>query len=223
MPRMARFVVPGLPHHIVQRGNHQQQVFHEADDYRLFFRLIGIYSEKYGVRVQAYCVMGNHYHLVAVPMAKTSFAKALAEVHQIYSREMHRRMETKGQLWQGRFFSCPLDDPHLYSALKYSELNPVRAHIVDSPLDYAWSSARAHVLGTPDPILTDRPDRLKLPDWTDYLGIPMDKDELDTLRKHFRTGQPLGSDRFRESVEKLSGRRLRKRRPRGKAGPKAGG
>ena len=127
MPRMARVVIPGCPHHLTQRGNRREDVFFTAADRQRYLELLAEYAEKHGLAVQAYCLMTNHVHLVVVPRAEASLGAALKPVHMRYAQHVNWTQHIGGRLWQGRFFSCPLDEEHLWAAVRYVECNPVRA------------------------------------------------------------------------------------------------
>ena len=154
MPRIARVVIPECPHHVIQRGNRRLRAFLTEEDRRLYCRLIGQEALKHGVIFWAYCLMDNHVHLVAVPRTTSSLSKAIGEAHRKYTNAINIRENWRGYLWQGRFLSYPLDEGHLYSVVRYVESNPVRAGIVQRAEEYLWSSARAHVLGTQDCLLS---------------------------------------------------------------------
>jgi putative transposase len=127
MPRIARVVAVGLPHHITQRGNYRQDVFFDTDDRRQYLLWIGEYSAKYGLSVLAYCLMQNHVHFIAIPREANSLAKTFNAAHMRYSQYFNKKLKQRGHLWQGRFYSCVLDESHLMLASRYIERNPVRA------------------------------------------------------------------------------------------------
>ena len=135
MPREARVVVPGFPHHITQRGNDRQDVFFTDDDHGFYLDTLKECSEEHGLRVIGYCLMTNHIHLIAVPVAETSLAKAVGGTHLRYARHVNRLHGRSGHLWQNRFFSCPLEERHYLAALRYVDRNPVRARMVRMPLE----------------------------------------------------------------------------------------
>jgi putative transposase len=136
MARIARAVAVEYPHHITQRGNYRQTVFKSAKDYPLYLSWLKAYAEKYFVRIWAYCLMSNHVHYIAVPMQSVSFARTFNTLHMRYSQYINKRENAAGHLWQGRFYSCALDETHLYAAVRYIENNPVRAGIVDKAEEY---------------------------------------------------------------------------------------
>lgn len=145
MPRRARVVFEGVVHHITQRGNYRQNVFEDDSDKRKYVEFIREYSEKYGMKIYAYCLMSNHVHFIAAPVKEDSLAMTFKYANMRYSSYFNRKNMRSGHLWQGRFYSCPLQFEHALEALKYVERNPVRARMVELPWEYEWSSAREHV------------------------------------------------------------------------------
>jgi putative transposase len=145
MGRRKREVQPGVAMHVWQRGNHQETVFHSEMDHRIFLRLLREHCEIYGVRIFAYCLMTNHYHLVVAGDRVNSVSLAIGQTNREYSYIRHRMMGTSGQLWEGRFGSSLLDEAHFWTAFCYVERNPMSAGMVEKPWDWAWSSARSHV------------------------------------------------------------------------------
>lgn len=156
------------------------------------------------------------FSLIAVPETKESLAKGRGEAHRKYTRMINLREDWKGYLWQGRFCSHPLDEKYLYSAIRYVERSPVRAGLVEKAEDCPWSSARAHVLGKNDSLLSDNYMLSEIEDWASYLREENTQTEQKSLRLHARTGRPLGDETFLARLEAITGRILRKRKP----GPK---
>ena len=216
MARLARLIVPEIPHHVTQRGNRRQRVFFSDSDKLLYIRLLLENSTEVGLRFLAYCLMDNHVHLIGIPKDKADFASVLGETHRKYSTIINIREKWKGHLWQGRYGSCPLDDIHLYQAVRYVERNPVRAGIVSKAEEYPWSSARAHLSLREDPLLAGTDGYLDFGNWKDYLEEKDDQAFLKVIRRHERTGRPLGKEEFIAKLEALTGRSLRKK----KTGPK---
>lgn len=213
MPRRPRFVLPGVVHHVTQRGNYRQPVFFSDEDRRLYLALIVEYAARYRTAIIGYCLMSNHVHLVAIPQEPNSLARTIGLAHAAYALTCNRSEQRTGHLWQGRFFSCPLDRTHLTVALRYVDLNPVRAGLIGTAWDWPWSSALAHVLReAADPVLHA--------DWEqetggwDYAGWRESlqsaaEDEGAVLRRATYTGEPFGSREFVERLERQAGRRLR--------------
>ena len=182
MPRIARVVVPGLPHHITQRGNRRADVFFDDDDRRRYLFLLGQYAERHGLAIWAYCLMTNHVHVVAVPSGEASLGNTFRDTHQAYAAWLNRKMRESGHLWQGRYFSCVLDDPHTWACVRYVERNPVRAGLVARAEDWAWSSAAAHCGRRDDPLLSPADMPWPVPDWSAYLADEEDG-EVATIRR----------------------------------------
>lgn len=217
MARMSRIIVPNYPHHVIQRGNRRQQVFFCDDDRIEYLRLIEKYSKLEDVKIWAYCLMENHVHFVAEPSSEKSLASCFAEANKRYSRGVNFSKGWRGYLWQGRFISYLMDELHTYSAIRYIEQNPVRAGVIDKAHNYKWSSAKAHVCKLDDSILSTPEWILKMVgDWEKYLELTEREEVIQLLKKHARTGRPVGSRIFIDQLEKLTGRCLRKQKP----GPK---
>ena len=213
MARLARVVIPGLPHHITQRGNRRQQTFFRAEDYASYLELMGQWCREHGVEIWAYCLMPNHVHLIAVPESGDGLRRAIGEAHQHYTRQINFREGWRGHLWQGRFASFVMDEPYLLATARYVELNPVRAGLVEAPSEYPWSSAGAHLAGRDDGLVQVAPLLELAPKWRRLLTSAVTEEELKVLRGHERTGRPLGDDDFLVRLEKNLGRVLRRQKP----------
>jgi len=214
MPRMARIVVPGVPHHVTQRGNNRQQVFFDDADRTLYLSLLKTHAEKFGVEVLGYCLMSNHIHLVAIPAGPHALARAIGRTDFRYTQTVNRARGRSGHLWQNRFFSCPLEDVHQWRALVYVDLNPLRAGLVDHAEQYAWSSAAVHCGGDdPAGLVNPAAWRRIWPrgDWSAVLAEGQAPAEIDSLRRHTLTGRPWGSVPFLAGLEDQAGRPLRPR------------
>ncbi|MEJ2691048.1 MAG: transposase, partial [Deltaproteobacteria bacterium] len=155
-------------------------------------------------------------HLIAVPESEEGLCRAIGEAHRRYTRYINSQKGWKGHLWQGRFASFPMDEPYLVAAAQYLELNPVRVGIAKKPEEYKWSSAMAHVRREDDILVKTGPLLAIVADWHELLANDLPEEEYDTLRRHERSGRPLGSDAFISRIEKLTGRVLKKQKP----GPK---
>ncbi len=214
MSRTARVVVTGCPHHVTQRGNYRQPVFEcDADRWR-YLDLLNIAAAEGDIDVLAWCLMDNHVHLVVVPRNPESIARFLGLVNGRYAWEVHRRSGRSGHFWQGRFHSCPLDDSHFLAAVRYVELNPVRAGLVARAWDYPWSSARAHVLGVyPEPLHRTPLLEAETRDWKAFLDASSGDDMESAVRRSTAVGMPAGDTGFRDRLEQELGRPLRIRPP----------
>ena len=142
--RLPRVIAVDTPHHVTQRGNARQFILDSDADRRVYWQLLQRYSRLHGLSLIGYCLMSNHVHLIVVPRSAESLATALKDAHGRYATYFNARHSSSGHVWQGRYFSCPLDPQHLWAALRYTELNPVRARLVAGPNDYQWSSAALH-------------------------------------------------------------------------------
>ena len=172
MARLARIVVPGVAHHVTQRGNRRQETFFEDEDYRVYLTLLGEWCGRCGVAVWAYCLMPNHVHLIVVPQSEDGLRRGLGEAHRRYTRRINFREGWRGHLWQGRFASFALDERHLLRAARYVELNPVPAKLCRMPWRWPWSSAAAHVAGRDDALVRVAPLLERVKDWRGICWSP---------------------------------------------------
>jgi putative transposase len=209
MARLARLVIPGLPHHITQRGNRRQQTFFNDGDYAAYVDLMAEWCREEGVEIWGYCLMPNHVHLIAVPATDQSLRRAIGEAHRRYTRRINFREKWRGYLWQGRFASFVMDEPYLVAATRYVELNPVRAGLVADAAEWPWSSAQSHLKGRDDRLVKTAPLGAMISDWRALLDSAVREDELRDLREHGCTGRPLGSASFLDRLESMVGRVLR--------------
>ncbi len=216
MARLARVVVPGIPHHIIQRGNRRMETFFGEADYREYLYLVAEWCNRCRVHVWSYCLMPNHVHLIATPESEDGLRRAIGEAHRRYTRYINFQKGWKGHLWQGRFASFPMDEKYLLATARYIELNPVRAGIVKKAEDYRWSSCKAHIQGEDDILVKVRPLLETIPDWQELISTGLSEDDRDVIRCHERTGRPLGDASFIDHLEELTSRLLRKKKP----GPK---
>lgn len=212
MGRVARVVAAGYPHHVIQRGNRRQKVYFNESDRVEYLRILKEQSEKYGLKVWAYCLMENHVHLIVVPESEESLGQGIGETHKRYTRMINFREKWRGYLWEGRFKSFILDEVYLYAAIRYVERNPVRARIVQKAENYQWSSAEAHVNNVKDPILSDFYLTQEIEDWRDYLSFG-NKAEEQMMRQHSFSGRPWGTEEFVVELEMRLGRILRRWKP----------
>ena len=216
MARMARIVVPGVPHHVTQRGNRRLETFFSKADYEAYRELLAEYCAAAEVAVWAYCLMPNHVHLILVPSDEDGLRRALGEAHRRYTRRINFREGWRGHLWQERFHSFAMDEAWLMAAARYVELNPVRAGLAKRARSWRWSSARAHLEGRDDGLVQVAPLLARAADWRACLAEGLEAEHLEALRRHARTGRPLGETRFLEGLERRLGRRLIPQKP----GPK---
>jgi putative transposase len=200
MPRVARVIYAGVPHHVTQRGNRQEQVFFNDRDRAAYLRLLRDYADKHAIEVLAYCLMTNHVHLVVLPKTGDGLHRALKPLHMRHAQRINRARGWKGHLWQGRYFSSPLDEDYLWAAIRYVELNPVRARMTARAEGYPWSSAAAHCGLVADPVLTTDPAWqrrfIAIGNWSRWLAAGDEPEQAETLRRHAGKGLPCGSAAF---------------------------
>lgn len=212
MARTARIVIPGIPHHITQRGNNKQQVFWDDEDRQTYLDILVKQSSKYHFDLQGYCLMSNHVHIIGVPREPDSLSKAVGRTNYTYTQYINKRYERSGHLWQNRFFSCPMDTSHTFSALQYVEQNPVRAGLEVHALNYQWSSAREHCGLIEDKRILKTSlveARFSPQEWRELLSIPVSELIANEIRDSLKTGQPLGDEAFTSSVEAKLGKPIR--------------
>ncbi len=194
-----------MPYHITQRGTNRERVFFMAGDRALYLRLIRESQEEAGVRVLAYCLMTNHVHFVVIPQREDSLALLFGRANGRYAQAVNIRKGRSGHLWQARYHSCVMSESHFWIGLRYVEANPCRAGLVREPAEYPWSSAAAHLLGTPD-----RSRMLDLEfweqaggaaTWAEMHAVEGRQEQLVALRKCTYAGRPFGDEAFVAAME----------------------
>lgn len=227
MARLARIVIPGVAHHVTQRGNRRLPVFFGDDDRRAYLGLVASAAAASGTRCLAWCLMDNHVHLILVPAREDGLRQTLGEAHRRYSRAINFREGWRGYLFQGRFASYPMDDAHLMAAVRYVENNPVAAGMVAEAADWPWSSARSHLAGRRvdgDPLTDVAALAAHVRNWRAMLRIGLEAaDEtadVAAIEAHMRTGRPLADAAWIAEMEERTARKLGpgKRGPKPKAG-----
>jgi putative transposase len=208
---LARVIVIDVPHHVTQRGNARQFILADDADRVVYLDLLRRYSQLHRLSLIGYCLMSNHVHLIVVPRRTDALAQSLKHTHGRYASYWNVSHTSSGHVWQGRYYSCPLDSSHLWAALRYTELNPVRAGLVTVPQEWKWSSAVAHCGATPSDTSLEMEQwrkRWSVSEWREYLAAGESEADLATLRQCTHTGRPLGSPEFIEALEKSMHRHL---------------
>jgi putative transposase len=213
---MARAVLPGLPHHLTQRGVDRQPVFFTDVDRHVYLDLIHSSARRFQVSLLGYCLMSNHVHWIAIPAAADSLAQAFGEAHGRYAQYANSKLCRAGHFWQNRFFSCALDPAHLWAALRYVERNPVRARLVEAAEHWPWSSARTRLvqcgpaqgLGFPQVSLETWRMQFSAEQWRSYLAAESLSEAELALRVNTYTGRPVGSRGFVQTAEAILHRPL---------------
>jgi len=213
MPRRARIYIPGLPYHIVQRGNNRQACFRDPADFRLYLDLWQRIARRYGTAVHAYCLMTNHVHFLATPESGDSISRTMKDVGSRYTQYVNRRYERTGTLWEGRHRSSVVQsERYLLTCYRYIELNPVRAGMVRHPEQYQWSSFHLNSRGQAG-WLVAREEYLRLgrdaeergSAYRNLFSDQLSEGDLDLIRQAAHFNQPVADDRFRERIESRYG------------------
>jgi putative transposase len=216
--------LPGIPQHIVQRGNDRQPCFADAADYLRYRQEMREAALKHGCAVHAYVLMTNHVHLLVMPDSPGGASRMMQAIGRRYVGAFNARYRRTGTLWEGRFKSALVDgETYLLTCHRYIELNPVRAGMVARPEDYRWSSHRCNAFGEPDVGVTSHPHYLSLGTDTGtrraaYRALfndALDQADANAVRDHTRQNKALGNDRVRSRIEALIGRSM-EIRPRGR-------
>ncbi len=217
MARLARLVVPNYPHHLLQRGNDRQLVFRDEEDHGVFLKYLRDAARRFKVAVHAYVLMPNHFHLLATPVDETGLSRMMQWVGRYYVPYFNQKYQRSGTLWQGRYRTTLVDpDQYLLACSRYIELNPVRAELVAAAEHYPWSSCMHHVGIKADSLVTDHAVYWALGNtpfqreaaYRDSLSQPLKMEELDQIRAATNKGWVLGGERFKQSIAKLTARRL---------------
>ncbi len=209
MSRLPRIVVPGTPHHVTQRGNRWQQIFHCDEDYVLYLDLLAERCKHNGVSVWSYCLMPNRVHLIMAPTTTEGLSRAVGEAHRRYTAYINARERVTGHLFPGRFNSVAMDEAHLLAAVRYVAMNPVEAHLTLQAVDWPWSSVRAHLSGCDDVLVNVAPVRARIHDFAAFLELEPEPETTGRLLSGQTIGRPLMPDDQLEALERSLGRRLR--------------
>ncbi len=215
MPRTARIVVPGYPHHVVQRGHNRQVVFAERGDFYHYLDTLKEWKESYGVKVYGYCLMTNHIHLLLEPDSRLGLGGLMKRLAGRQTRHFNRQERRRGTLWEGRYKSSVVDtENYLLTCLKYVELNPVRAGMVEHAADYEWSSYRAHAAAGEEQGICDPIPSCPLPEvYPAFIEAGLSEDEAEFIRLSVSRNQLTGGNKFVEEIEGIVERRVERRGP----------
>jgi len=194
LARLARVIVPHAPHHVTQRGNRREAVFFDDDDYRAYLDLIAAATARSRTAIWACCLMPNHVHFIMTPSDEDGLRATFAEARRRYTDRIHARLKVTGHLWQGRFSSTAMDEPHLLAAARYVPMNPVRAGLVGRADQWAWSSARAHLAGKDVGVTVVAPVLERVGDFSVFLSQPADEAAVTAIRRSRSTGRPVGAE-----------------------------
>ncbi|NIP73520.1 MAG: transposase [Gammaproteobacteria bacterium] len=222
MPRRARLSIPGIPWHIIQRGNNRAACFYAEEDYHRYLRTLKEQSEAHGCQVHAYVLMTNHVHLLVTPEREDSAALMMKHLGQRYVQYVNRTYRRTGTLWEGRFRSCPAQsETYVLACYRYIELNPVRAGMVEHPGEYPWSSFGVNGQGRPDPLVTPhsqyralgRDDRARRRAYRALFRAHMEPALIDEIRLATNSNYALGNEGFKQEIERMLNCRATPGRP----------
>lgn len=216
MPRRTRLYLPGLPYHIVQRGNNREACFIEPENYQFYLDLWKTLSERYEVSVHAYCLMTNHIHILATPTHKTSLSNTMKVVGSRYAQYFNKKYHRTGTLWEGRHKSSLVQtDKYFLTCSRYIELNPVAADMVKRPEEYKWSSYGINAWGDDGWIKPHaeyqclaKTKAKRCQKYRELFSTHINDSEMDLIRQSTHFNQPLGDNKFKEAIEKKYGVRI---------------
>lgn len=212
MPRKQRFYLPGVPAHVMHRGHNRDPIFFKDADYLEYLKILKKTADKVECKIHAYVLMTNHVHLLLTPAIGESISLLFQSLGRLYVSYINKKYQRSGTLWEGRHKGNIVEsESYFISCMRYIELNPVRAKMVQCPADYPWSSYHANGKGKSNSILTEhkiysclavsRDDRLKT--YNDLLDIELDRQTLSNIRNSIQSGTPMGSETFKKNVEKI--------------------
>lgn len=223
MARLPRFVLPGVPQHVIQRGNNRQQILFKEEDYWFLWEKIATAAEKFECKIHAYVLMPNHFHLLLTSFSDNGIGKLMQYVGRYYVQYFNACYDRTGTLWEGRYRATLLDPAaFLIPVSQYVETNPVRAGLVTEPAEYAWSSFAANATGAEDRLVTphaayERLGRSEKARQSAYLRgfeSPLDDGTLTRIRDATNKAWVLGDADFCRDIEEQLNRRTSPR-PRG--------
>jgi putative transposase len=231
MARPPRLIFPDVAVHIIQRGNDRRDCFKENIDYGVYLHQLRVLADELNCRIHAYCLMTNHVHLLLTPSSLDSCTALMRNLGQRYVQYFNRHHQRSGTLWEGRYRSCLAESAHyVLACYRYIELNPVRAGMVEHPLDYRWSSHAGNIGTRRDSLLSPHVEYLalggeKAARQAAYRGLfdeALEPSLLRTIRDATNGGFPLASDAFKSLVRTSTGRKTSRvrasRRSNGNAG-----
>tara|TARA_Y100000782_G_scaffold19407_1_gene20355 strand:+ start:16734 stop:17402 length:669 start_codon:yes stop_codon:yes gene_type:complete len=205
--------VPGIPHHVIQRGNNRQACFYCDEDYLTYLEWLKEYAQEFDCEVHAYVLMTNHVHLLVTPSTITSLSSFMKALSQRYVQYINRTYKRSGSFWEGRYKSSVTSEDHyVLACYRYIELNPVRASMVEHPAEYRWSSYRVNAQGEASDIISPHPTYLALADdsirfeaYRDLFRYELDPGLVDELREATKGNLAFGSEKFKKQIEDAIG------------------
>jgi putative transposase len=204
MARLARMIIPGVPHHVTQRGNRRERIFFEDGDHEVYLDLMAMQLKRCAVECWSYCLMPNHVHFILTPTNESGLARVVGEAHRRYTAFVGALGRWTGHLFQGRFGSVAMDEDHLMSAFRYVALNPVKATLVNKAQDWPWSSTQAHLAGAGTQYVTVEPALSRIGDFAAFLDrAPEDDPAWASVLKAEVVGRPVGAKEWIAELERV--------------------
>ena len=216
MARLPRYVIPGQPQHVIQRGNNRMDVFRSDEDHRFYLEKLKEASAKHECQIHAYVLMTNHVHLLVTPETEHGIGKTMQMLGRYYVQYFNYSYQRTGTLWEGRYRATIIDsEQYLLTCMRYIELNPVRAqNMADHPSEYAWSSYGYNALGKEDDLITPHNEYKRLgrknnerqATYRQLFRAKIPEGSLAEIREATNKAWVLGSDRFKRKIEKAANR-----------------
>ena len=218
MPRKPRFNLVGIPQHVIQRGNNREPCFYSEEDYRFYLDQLNEIKEKYECSIHSYVLMTNHVHLLITSMMEHGIPKLMQALGRRYVYFINKKYKRTGTLWEGRYKSSLVDtDRYLLTCMRYIEMNPVRAKMVEHPADYMWSSYLTNTqqnvegLVSPHPVYCSlgKTARLQEKVYRSLFSESIDYDTLNDIREALNQELVFGHAHFKDEIEAISQRRTK--------------
>lgn len=222
MPRKPRFNLVGIPQHVIQRGNNREACFYAEEDYQRYLDDLRESTVKFDCRIHAYVLMTNHVHLLVTPMAKYGISQMMQALGRRYVYYVNKTYKRTGTLWEGRYKSSLIDsDRYLLTCMRYIELNPIRASMVNHPGEYKWSSYHANAQGDIEPLIESHPlyielgttAKVRLAAYRELFRHHINNDTLHEIRESLNHELVLGRSHFKDKIEEITKRQTRMGQP----------
>lgn len=222
MARKPRFNLIGVPQHVIQRGNNREPCFYSDEDYSAYLEFLKIAAEKTGCQLHAYVLMTNHVHMLITPMQDYGISALMQSLGKRYVQYINKTYQRTGTLWEGRYKASLVDSQrYLLTCMRYIELNPVRANMVALPSEYRWSSARINGFGERSDLIVSHPlylelgktDKERCYAYRELFRHKMDDKLIHDIRESVNQELVLGREDFKDKIEKMLQRKVRKGTP----------
>lgn len=218
MPRKPRFNLVGIPQHVIQRGNNREPCFYAEEDYRHYLDDLQESAVKFDCQIHAYVLMTNHVHLLITPFEDHGISQMMQALGRRYVYYVNKTYKRTGTLWEGRYKASLIDsDRYLLTCMRYIELNPIRASMVDYPGEYKWSSYQANAQGGSDPLIAVHPlytelgvnAEIRQAAYRELFRHHMDDSTLHEIRESLNHELVMGRTYFKDKIEEITQRQTR--------------